>query len=104
MKDKLYLKAVIKSKDFEKEMAGLGYPLHCYHLPCFEFEEYGTYVPFYITDEAIKNDYEAIEYAKENDFFYDGYGKEIEAQIAMRKNLRTWVNDDAVLVHYVSEE
>lgn len=104
MKDKLYLKAVIETKDFDKEMAGLGYPLRCYQLPCFEYEEYGAYVPFYLTDKAIQDDYDVIAYEKENGYYMDEYINAIEAQIAMRRDLRTWVNDDAVLVRYVWEE
>lgn len=101
MKDKFYLKAVIESKDFEKEMADLGYPLHCYNLPRFEYEEYGAYVSFSLTDEAIKNDCDIITYEKEGGCYSDEYINAIEAQIAMRRNLRTWINDNTILIHYV---
>lgn len=104
MKNKLYLKAVIESKDFDKEMVGLGYPLHCYQLPCFEYEEYGAYVPFSLTDETIKEDYDTIAYEKKFGYYFDEHITAIEAQIAMRRDLRTWVNDDVVLIHYVWEE
>lgn len=100
MKDKLYLKAVVEAKDFDKEMEKLGYPLCCYYLPCFKHEDYGAYVSFSLTDEAIKNDYDIIAYEKETGYYTDEFINAIEAQIAMRKDLRTWVNDDEVLVHY----
>ena len=100
----LGLKATISAKDFEKEMHGVGYPFRLYELPSFEYREYGSYVPFLLTDEAIKNDYGWINYAKENGYENSKYYKQIEAQIAMRRSLRTWVNDDMVLVHYVWEK
>ena len=100
----LYLAAAIETKDFEKEMNGLGYPYKCCELPFFEYKEYGDFIPFLLTDEAIKNDYGWINYAKENGYENSKYYKQIEAQIAMRRSLRTWVNDDMVLVHYVWEE
>lgn len=96
----LYLAAAIETKDFEKEMNGLGYPYKCYELPFFEYKEYGNFIPFLLTDKAIENDYDCFNYAKENEYD-DKYISQIEAQIAMRRNLRTWVNDDMVLVHYI---
>ncbi len=95
----LYLKAVVNTKDFEKEMAGLGYPLRCYELPCLEYEEYGVYVPFLLTDKAVESDYESLRWAKENDYDEE-YLTSVEAQIAMRRNLRAWVKDDEVLIHF----
>lgn len=100
MEDKLYLKAVIEFKDFEKRMADLGYPNHYFNLPCFKYEDYGAYVPFFLTDEAIKNDYDTIAYEKKTGYYTDEFIDAIEAQIAMRKDLRNWVSDDIVLVHY----
>jgi hypothetical protein len=97
----LYLAAAIETKDFEKEMNGLGYPYKCCELPFFEYKEFGNFIPFLLTDEAIKNDYDWINYVKENEDEYDDkYIPQIEAQIEMRRSLRTWINDDIVLVHY----
>lgn len=96
----LYLKAAIETKDFEKEMAGLGYPFKCHELPCLEYSEYGAYVPFLLTDKAIKEDYEAANYEKEVGCCNEEYIIKYHAQADMRKNLRTWVNDDAILIHF----
>ena len=94
----LGLKAAISYEDFEKEMHGLGYPYKVYYLPAFEYREYGSYVPFPLTDKAIKADYEAAKYyEKEGD---PERASMCRAQADLRKDFRTWVNDDAVLVYF----
>ena len=100
--DCLKLKAAIEAVDFEKEMRGLGYPFKVYELPCLEYCEYGTYVSFPLTEKAIRNDYEAIRFEREgeNDC-REEYIRMLYAQADMRKDLRTWVNDEDVLIHFV---
>ena len=96
----LGLKAVISYEDFEKEMHGLGYPYKVYHLPAFEYREYGSYVPFLLTDEAIKSDYNSIEYEKCDRDIDEERMMMYEAQAALRRDFRTWVSDDTVLVYF----
>lgn len=94
----LGLKAAISYKDFEKELHGLGYPFKVYELPAFEYREYGSYVPFFLTDEAIASDHRNASYFNE-----DGdleRASMCRAQSDLRRDFRTWVNDDAVLVYF----
>jgi hypothetical protein len=98
MMNGLGLKAVISAKDFEKEMHGVGYPFRLYELPSFEYREYGSYVPFLLTDEAIATDYRNASYfGEEGDL---EKASMCRAQADMRRDFRTWVNDDMVLVYY----
>lgn len=94
----LGLKATISAKDFEKEMHGVGYPFRVYELPSFEYREYGSYVPFLLTDEAIAIDYKNSNYCSEKGDLKRA--SMCRAQADMRRDFRTWVNDDMVLVYY----
>ena len=94
----LRLKAAISYEDFEKEMHGLGYPFKVYELPTFEYREYGSYVPFLLTDEAIAADHRNVSYYNE-----DGdleRASMCRAQADLRRDFRTWVSDKEVLVYF----
>jgi hypothetical protein len=98
MMNGLGLKATISAKDFEKEMHGIGYPFKVYELPSFEYREYGSYVPFLLTNEAIATDYRnASYYGEEGDL---ERASMCRAQADMRRDFRTWVDDVEVLVYY----
>lgn len=94
----LGLKATISAKDFEKEMHGIGYPFKVYELPSFEYREYGSYVPFLLTDEVIAADHRNANYFSEKGNLERA--SMCRAQADMRRDFRTWVNDDMVLVYY----